>query len=594
MKGLAAAGRSNWLRVAVFCAALLLLTGLCYWQALDNGFHFDDRDNIVEHRPVHMQELSLDGLASAWNHPFLSGRPLASVTFAVDWWRGQGAAQPFLWTNLFLHGVTALAVFFLLRLSFRSSGREGVWIDVVAALAAALWLAHPIQVQAVTYVVQRMALMAALFSLLSLFFYVRGRLAGRRGAVWFALALLAFAAGVSSKENAWITPALWWLAEFGLLRPNGPLLRNAFDRILFALPFIMLLLVVLDFASGQGPLAQRFLPAYEARAFSFAERLLTQPRVVLFHVSQFFWPMPDRFSIEHDFILSRAWMSPPSTLVAASVVFIWCLGGVAALWHARLRVAGFFMLWLPLTLAIESSVVALEMVFEHRMYLPTIGLVGLLALGFAAVRRFWPQALTILGALCILVVLALATQQRVQVWRTDLTLYEDALQHAPNSARAHSGYGQALLEAGRVPEAEPELALAIALDPEEAEAIEKMGVILFDRGDLGGAERLLRRALELRGGRHSILNHLGEIHMQTGNQALAREMFAQAVVKAPREPVYRWNLALAHERVGACAEARQEWLAYLQLEPNAEERAHVEQHLREVHAAGRAHCVSAE
>jgi Flp pilus assembly protein TadD len=594
MRGWTAAIGRPWLRVVACSIALSLLVAFCYWQAPGNDFHFDDRDNIIEHRPVHMEQFSMAGLRTAWQQPFLSGRPLASLTFAVDWWRGGGQPQPFQWTNLLLHGITALAVFALLRLAMRSAGHRGAWPDAAAALGAALWLAHPIQVQAVTYIVQRMALMAALFTLLSVICYVCGRRAERRGAGWFALALLAFAAGVSSKESAWITPALWWLAEFGLLRPQGPLLRNALDRVLFALPFVLLLLVVLDFASGQGPLSQRFLPGYAARSFTFAERMLTQPRVLLLHVSQFLWPLPQRFSIEHDMALSRGWMDPPATLAAMAALFAWCLAGLAALWRARLRVVGFFMLWLPLTLAIESSVVPLEMIFEHRMYLPTVGLVGLLVLGLVHIETMRSRRVAVLLVLVAVAGVAWATQQRVLVWRSDLTLYSDALRHAPDSARALSGHGQALLEAGRFAEAEPELARAIALDPEAAEAMEKMAVILLDRGDLAGADRLLRRALELRGGRHGILNHLGEIHMQTGNYALAREMFAQAALKAPKQPVYRWNLALAHERVGACAAAKQEWLAYLQLDPQAEDRAQVEAHLREVHATGRSGCAPVE
>lgn len=581
--------QSGW-RLLACCLALLALLGLAYAEAPGNNFHFDDRDNIVEHKPVHMEQLSLAGLMEAWRQPFLSGRPLASVTFAVDWWRGDGQPAPFLWTNLLLHGVTALAVFALLRLLLRCAGRQGAWPDLAAALGAALWLAHPIQVQAVAYIVQRMALLAALFTLLSVVCYVRGRKAGARGAGWYALAGLAFAAGIYSKENAWITPALWWLAEFGLLRQGAPLLRNTFDRLLFGLPFLLLVLVVLDFASGQGPLAQRLLPGYETRPFTFAERLLTQPRVLLLHVSQVFWPLPGRFSVEHDIALSRGLLDPPATLAALAAVLGWCLAGLYALWQARLRVLGFCMLWLPATLAIESSVVPLEMVFEHRMYLPSVGLAGLLALGLARLGQVRARTAAAAALLLVLGGVTWSTQQRVLVWRSDLTLYADALRHAPDSARALSGHGQALLEQGRFAEAEAELARAIALDPEQAEAMDKLAVILLERGDLAGADRLLRRALELRGPQHSILNHLGEIYMQMANYPLAREMFAQAVLKAPREPVYRWNLALAHERVGACAEAREAWLAFLQLATDAQDRIDVEGHLREVYAPGRNDC----
>lgn len=570
-------------RLLLLVAALLALVLATYAAAPDNGFHFDDRDNIVEHRPLQLERLSLAGLWQAGRQAFLPTRPLASVSFAIDWWRGGGDPRPFQWTNLLLHALTTLASFALLRQALAAAGRRGAWADLVAALAAGLWAAHPIQVQAVTYIVQRMALLAALFSLLSVYCFLRGRLAPRAGAAWFAAALGCFALGALSKENAWITPALWWLADYGLRRRETRLLGGSADRLLFALPFVLLLLVVADIASGAGPLAQRLLPGYEHRPFTLAERLLTQPRVLVFHLSQIAWPAPHRFSLEHDFALSRALFDPPGTAGALAAVLGWCAVGVAALWRKPTRVTGFFLLWLPATLVIESSAASLEMVFEHRLYLPSLGLAGLAAIAVAGLRRRATRGAAAVLALALMGALAWSAQQRVAVWRSDLSLYGDARVHAPGSARVWSVYGEALLEAGRREEAERALGRAIELDPDAAGALEKMGLILFDRGDFTGADRLLRRALELRGARHSLLNHLGEIYMQTQSYEVARDMFARAAEAAPGEPAYRWNLALALERLGECGAARDAWQAFLSIGASDEELAQVQAHLADVH-----------
>jgi tetratricopeptide (TPR) repeat protein len=434
-------------------------------------------------------------------------------------------------------------------------------------------------VQAVTYVVQRMAELAALFTLLSVFCYVRGRTAARRRTAWLAGSLAAFALGAVCKENAWITPALWWLAEFGLCRDGRPLLQGRADRALFALPFVLALLAVLDLASGAGPLARHFLPGYEIRAFSLAERLLTQPRVVLFHVSQLLWPAPGRFSVEHDFALSTALLRPPATALALAVLLAWCAAGLAALRSARLRRSGFWMLWLPVGLLPESSAVPLEMVFEHRMYLPGVGVAGLLAGALAQPRL--PARATLGLAAAALPVLMWITPAQVRVWRDDLSLYANAVRLAPASGRAWTGYGEALLQAGRRAEAAAALERAIGLDPGQYGAWEKLGVMRLDAGDLSGAAGALGRARQLRGDAPSVLNHTGELYLRLDNPAAAREQFAAAVAKRPDEPVYRWNLALVLERLGDCPAGREQWLAYLRLERDPAARAEVEAHLAE-------------
>lgn len=572
----------------VAALALLLLVGLAYRDATSNGFHFDDDDNIVDHRPLHLEALSLDGLAGAAGNAFLPTRPLPSVTFAIDWWRGGGQAAAFQQTNVLLHAANALLVFALLLLAGRSArppdATASPWALAAPLLAAALWAVHPIQVQTVTYVVQRMAELAALFTLLSVIFYVRGRTAPRRQAPWLAGAVVAFALGALCKENAWVTPALWWLAEFGLCRGGRPLLATRADRLLFALPFGLAVLVILDVASGVGPLARHFLPGYEVRDFTLAERLLTQPRVILFHVSQILWPAPGRFSVEHDFLASTGVFSPPSTAAALLAVLAWCAGGLLALMSRHGRIAGFWMLWLVVGLVPESSVPPLEMVFEHRMYLPGVALFALAGMAaaplFGAATRPPRLIAAAAGGLAVLA-LSWITPAQVRLWSSHLTLYENAVGHAPTSGRAWAGYGAALLEAGRGGEAGTALRRAVDLDPRQYGAWEKLAILSLDAGDLAAAEQALRVAMRLRGAHHSILNHLGEVTLRGERPQEAAELFSAAVAAMPTEPIYRWNLALTLERLGQCVPAVEQWRAYLRLERDQRERATVEAHLRE-------------
>jgi hypothetical protein len=170
-----------------------------------------------------------------------------------------------------------------------------------------------------------------------------------------------------SKETAAIVPFLVLLAEFGVLRQGQAIVRGRLDSVMLSLPVVVAVLITLDILSGTGPLAGNFLPGYENRDFTLSERLLTQPRVIGFHFSQIFWPLPGRFSLEHDFAASTGLLTPATTLVAMLGVASWCAIGVWALFRPSLRMMGFFLLWVPATLVIESTIIPLEMVFEHRM-----------------------------------------------------------------------------------------------------------------------------------------------------------------------------------------------------------------------------------
>ena len=171
--------------VTIGLLTVLLLAGLlalAYWHAPDNVFHFDDLDNIVNAPAVRLDHLSFDGLVKAGQQAFLPNRPLTSVTFALNWWQGGGDPKQFQWTNLALHAVNTILVLLLLAIAlgrlFDGEARHRVWLAV--GFGVAIWAVHPIQVQSVTYIVQRMNLMAGLFVMLSLLLYVRGRLWSRR------------------------------------------------------------------------------------------------------------------------------------------------------------------------------------------------------------------------------------------------------------------------------------------------------------------------------------------------------------------------------------------------------------------------------
>lgn len=574
-------------------AGLAVAVALTYRGSLDNDFHFDDKQHIHQNAAVRVEELSFEALSRAVSESPNARRPLPYISFAIDWWRGGGGPRSFQWTNVALHAMASFAAFGLV-LAVLGRRRRGVEAASVAAAfaAAALWAIHPIQVQAVTYIVQRMALLAGLFTVLAVFAYIRGRSAvtGARRAAWLSLCLAAGLLGALSKQNAWVTPALLVLAELGVVRNDRALFRSRAEALALAL---LVALIAISFAAavfGQGPLGS-FATGYEARDFSLLDRLRTQPRVVLFHVSQIAWPLPSRFSLEHDFGVSTSLVDPISTLPALLAVLAWCAAGGWLLTRRGQRIVGFFVLWLPATLVIESTILPLEMVFEHRMYLPSVGLFGLLGVAFAGAFAGDRRSRLLLGVplAFALVFLAAATTRYLAVWRDPISLAENTTRTAPRSARTWSNLALAYLNADRREEAEAALRRSMDIAPDDPHNIELLGVLLFDRGRLGEARVVFERALVL-GPSPSLLSHLGEVELAEGDYAKAAALFLRAAEQKPWISTYHWNRAVALEGLLRCAEARSEWQIYLDLSSDADANAEVRAHLHEVHASPGGKC----
>lgn len=578
-----------------FALALLLwlLVQVAYLKNSNNTFHFDDRYSIVEHVPIHMTQFSLAGLWYAGENAYHAPRPIPSITFAFDWWRGGGSAAAFLQTNRLIHSVNALLVMSLLLLLLqRHFNRSSTLITLAAFAAAALWALHPIQVQAVSYIVQRMASLATLFTLLSVLSYLVARSSTNILVKISAslLCLLSLLAGVMSKELAWITPLLLLLAEYCVVRNRAvPLFHNQLDRAILILPIITAIILALLAIADVGALGRYFHSFYDNRDFSMEERLLTQPRVILFYLSQVFFPLPDRFSLEHDFALSSSLFNPVSTVMALLVIIAWSTIAIYLWRHPGLRIVSFLMLWLPVTLSVESSFIGLEMVFEHRMYLPLLGLAGLFAIALVYIvqrchKARWPAAVV---TTLLIVSLLVATMQRVPEWQTTEALLINSTQHAPNSARSWSNLGRYYTNLGRYAEAKPAIERAMELAPENASVLEAMGTIRLFEGDPVDARKYLIAAYRTNKTGHSWLNNMAWLHLEEVARGMkpanfldkALDFTYQARKLAPFEARYVRMSAVVLERMGRCSDAYQTWQQYLKLAIPDAEKVKAETHL---------------
>jgi len=289
-----------------------------------------------------------------------------------------------------------------------------------------------------------MAQLSALFALLALLAYVHGRLAlerGNRRAGWAALFIatpLCVLAGVLSKENAVVAIGLCVAAELTLLRVSARSRTSvlSFHGLFLAMP-VCAALALLWFWP------ERLVGGYDAREFTLAERLLSQPRALLDYLGLIVVPQGPRMGLyTDDFVASTGWLTPPSTAIAALIVAGLLVGALVL--RRRFPIVAFGVLFFFAGHAIESTFLPLELYFEHRNYLPMIGIVIAVigSFGYLAAARspLTTRGLGLPGiaALLFLGVLAVATTGRVLVWGSAEAIAEQGVRSNPESLRAHT------------------------------------------------------------------------------------------------------------------------------------------------------------
>jgi hypothetical protein len=300
-------------------------------------------------------------------------RIFSYFTLALNYYFGEFDVFGYHLVNLIIHITSGIVLYWFLLLTFNVPHLKEKYGGIsyrVALFGSLIFIAHPIQTQSVTYIVQRMASMAGMFYLLSMVLYVKGRLSsGRVKYVYFLGMALSYLLGVFSKENVAILPLFIAIYEFYFfqnldLGPRG-------KKMLFILGAVLLGLLAFMFMIWGKRYIEVTIADYQYRTFTLSERVLTQFRVVLYYVTLLIYPHPSRLNLDYDFPISKT-IFDPLTTVLCMLIIAGLIG--YSFWVAKKKpVLSFFILWYFGNLVIESSIFGLEMVYEHRLYLPSVG-----------------------------------------------------------------------------------------------------------------------------------------------------------------------------------------------------------------------------
>jgi tetratricopeptide (TPR) repeat protein len=496
----------------------VLATAAVYSGTLRVPLIYDDHIWITWNPSIqHLR--SLAAVLSAPAGSVVSGRPLLSLSLALNYAVSGDRAWSYHVANFAIHALAALALLGIVRrtLAYRPALFPSALDRVLAAFAVALlWAVHPLHTESVTYVAQRAESLMGLFYLLTLYCFIRG-VQARGPRAWHLLAVLCCLLGMATKE----------------VMMTAPLAVLAYDRTFVAESFRAALRLrrrlYLGLACTWVPLALLAADLH-GRGVGFGLGYawwtygLTECWVVVHYLLLALWPHPLVFDYGRD-VIGTAREALPWALALAALV-----GGAAAAF-ARRTALGFAGAWFFLILAPASSVVpvSFQPMAEHRMYL------SLAAVAAAAVAGLWAW----LGRRCLppvllaACVLGAAAYERNLAYRDEVSIWSDTVSKRPSNARAHLALGSALALEDRNGEAAEQFTAALRIDPGDFEARRNLGLALY---------------------------HLGRV-----DEALAE--YRGIVPPTPDSAPLHFDIALALDQAGRTGEAIAEYLKALRIDP---------------------------
>ena len=453
--------------ILIAFAVLSLIVFMLYHPGASGPYMLDDFMNLRKNTALKMESLNIQSLRNAVFSTEAGplSRPVSMLSFALNYYfAGNIDGYLIKLPNIVIHIVTAWGVFLLSLMLLRRLGTvdgrgdpSGGLIkstSIAAVFIAALWLIHPLHVSTVLYTVQRMTELSAMFSFYAAVAYVKGRndlIGGRPAGIWWLLGSVgiggAFAA--LSKESGFLLPILLLSIEAVFFRFKfhtdiKKIVRYWVYGVLI-IPGISILLYMtgLIFTIPEG---------LSFRDFTLVERLLTESRAIFYYLRLILLPDITIMGLNHDdFPVSRGFLTPPSTLISVIGIGIFFSCAVYGVWKNRFPVLSFAILWFLAGHLLESTVVQLELVFEHRNYLPGYG--PLFAAGYYVSRGTFmskriPEGMRYVIMFILLMLLAVPLYQRVGQWSLPSKFFMNEIKNHPESPRNFAGlaYQQVLIK----------------------------------------------------------------------------------------------------------------------------------------------------
>ena len=526
---------------------LLIVVGYAiYSNNLDVPFYFDDKGNIERNEKIQLKEFDFIDLIKSGFGNYNKGRALAYISFALNYYFHQKDILGYHIVNNTIHIINGVLLYLLMKTTLTKTSVRFEYMrnSIMAFLAAFVWMAHPIQTQSVTYIVQRMNSLAALFYILSLLFYARGRLVAKskRNWPWFVCCIISGILSFGCKEVVITLPIFIFLYEWYFFQD---LSFSWFKRKLPYLIIIITLLALIVFAYFFVHLDSNpwkyIVSSYGRREFSLIERVLTQFRIVVFYISLLAYPNPSRLNLDHYFPISTSFTEPITTVLSMGIVF--ALIVLAILIAKREALISFCIIWFFGNLVVESTIFPLELIFEHRTYIPSMFFYLLIAVIISKagpLNKNW----VIPGIFCPTILLfSVWTYQRNEIWREPVAFWSDCAKKATKNVRPNYNLANALAKEGRLDEAVFYYYRVLKIRSHHEKALINLGNVFAEQGEFEEAEAYYTKALDIVPFDQIAHFNLGNVLVEQGKIDEAVEHLSMALKIDP-------NFEEAHNEMG--------------------------------------------
>jgi Tfp pilus assembly protein PilF len=371
-------------------------------------------------------------------------RPLSYLSFALNYHFHGTDVFGYHVVNFIIHYLASVFLFLFIYNTLKLPRLKDQYENIaypMALLATFFWAINPLWVTSVTYIVQRMASMAGLFYIMSMYFYLKARTNSKfkYSFILFTISLLSGLASVLTKENAAILPVSILLFDLFLIEGITRQSVLKYAKIMLLPVFVILIasFIYVDFSN--------ILNEYKIRDFTMIERLLTQPRVILFYLSLLFYPISSRLTLLYDIEVSRSLLQPWTTI--PSILLILFIIGFTFYIARKRPLISFCIIFYFLNHIIEGSIFNLELIYEHRNYLPSMLLFVPLAEFIIYIIDYFSykiifQFIVALGVVIILFGEGDITYNRNKIVSEDFLLWFDNIDKSPGLSRPHANMGR--------------------------------------------------------------------------------------------------------------------------------------------------------
>ncbi|PIQ86208.1 MAG: hypothetical protein COV74_05900 [Candidatus Omnitrophica bacterium CG11_big_fil_rev_8_21_14_0_20_45_26] len=508
-------------RWAVYAVLFLGAFGI-YSTAIQASFHMDDIFGIVRNNTIK----HLSDVTSIWH--FSPLRFVSNYSLALNYHFFGLNPAAFRTTNVMIHAVNGCLLYHLMVLLADACAKPAslqTRPHPAAFLAALIFVVHPLQTQAVIYLVQRGVLLTAFFYLSALIFYVQYRLSDR--IIYYTLSLFAIVAAMLSKQIAFTLPLALLLIEW--VMTHRPDRRLAFKKA--ALVPILISILIIPAIQGlrlhSQIMTHVFQMTNQAGSMTRWEYFLTEWRVIMTYLRLVIIPVGQNF--DYDFTLSTRITEP--AVLASGFGLLVLLGLTVWGWQKnRLMAAGavlFFICLIP-----ECSIFPLEdVIVEYRMYLPLAGLSMVMAEGLTSLLNQYRYRFGIY--LAIIFTLTGLSCHRSYVWEDPIRLLTDTVQKSPRKARPWNNLATFYMRQNHLEKAEHALKKSLELDPSYAPAYSNLGDIAYRKHDLKEAQAQLQKAMALDPELPEPYIFLGHVNFVLGNLEKAGSFYKQALEVDP-------------------------------------------------------------